>query len=102
MGFGVKKKQQTFEHLHAKPVSRRDFLASGLLPFSATMFMPSVLNIFGRVGVAQAQEVICQSASTLNVCPFISLKLSGGAAMSANFVPLNPIYWGSTQQRSPK
>lgn len=81
------KKSETFEHLHGPGVTRRDFLASGLIPFSASLFMPSYLNIFAKSGVAEAQEIVCKSASALDLCPFISIKLSGGAAMSANFLP---------------
>jgi hypothetical protein len=83
----MKNKKETFEKLHAKPVSRRDFLASGLLPFSASMFLPSFVNVFANAGVAEAQELVCKSAGAAGLCPFISIKLSGGAAISANFLP---------------
>lgn len=81
------KKPETFETLHGKPVTRRDFLSSGLMSFSATMFMPSMLTMMSRAGFAQAQEIICKAAGLTTLCPFISIKLSGGAAMGANFVP---------------
>jgi hypothetical protein len=84
---GLMKKRETFEYLHAKPTNRREFLAAGLIPFSAFMFMPSWLKIFAQSGVAQAQDLICKSAAAGDLCPFISIKLSGGAAMSANFLP---------------
>lgn len=83
----VAKKPETFEHLHGPGVTRRDFLASGLIPFSASMFMPSYLKIFANAGEAQAQEIVCNATSALDLCPFISIKMSGGAAMSANFLP---------------
>lgn len=79
----------TFEKLHSKPVTRRDFLTTGLLPFSATMFMPNWLNIFAGAGVARAEDLVCQATGGGDLAAFITLKLSGGAAMSANFVPLD-------------
>lgn len=81
------KKKETFEHLHGKPVTRRDFLSTGLLSFSATMFMPSMFNILARSGVAQAEELVCKAGTVVELCPFIGLKLSGGAALSANMIP---------------
>lgn len=81
------KKPETFEKLHGKPVTRRDFLASGLIPFSASLFMPNWLNILAKSGVAEAQELVCKTGAVSDLCPFIGIKLSGGAAMSSNFLP---------------
>lgn len=81
------KKKETFEKLHAKPTTRREFLAAGLIPFTATAFMPSWLKIFAQAGVAEAQELVCRAAGASDLCPFIGIKLSGGAALSANFLP---------------
>lgn len=82
-------KSETFEKLHAKPVTRRDFLASGLLGFSSSMVLPSFLTLLAKSGSAEAQEVLCKVAGTSSLCPFISIKLSGGMAMAANFLPLD-------------
>lgn len=76
----------TFEHLH-KMVNRRDFLAAGVIPFSASMIMPSWLNIFTNAGVAEAQELSCKAKGAGVLCPYIGLKLSGGAGLAMNFVP---------------
>lgn len=81
------KKPETFEHLHHKPVTRRDFLASGLIPFGASMVMPNWLNLLAKSGVAEAQELVCKSGAASDLCAFVSIKLSGGAAMSSNFLP---------------
>jgi hypothetical protein len=86
-GFMMKKKRETFEHLHKKPVTRRDFLSSGLLSFSTTMFMPSMLNVFARSGVSEAEDLLCKAVGANSNCTFVGIKLSGGAALSANFVP---------------
>lgn len=84
------KKRETFEKLHdKKPVTRRDFLATGLLSFSATMTTPSLLTLLARAGTAEAQDVVCASSTAGTACPFIGIKLSGGAGLAANYVPLD-------------
>jgi hypothetical protein len=81
-------KKETFEKLHnTKPVTRRDFLATGLLGFSSSMVLPSFLSILARSGNAQAQEAICKVTNGVELCPFISIKASGGMAISANALP---------------
>lgn len=85
----TEEKPKTFEKLHGKPVTRRDFLASGLLSFSASFVLPGFLATLARSGSAQAQEVLCKVVGESGLCPFISIKLSGGMAMSANFLPLD-------------
>ncbi len=83
-------KKETFEKLHDhKPVTRRDFLATGLLGFSSSMVLPSFLTILARSGSAEAQESLCKVVGTSNLCPFISIKASGGMAISANALPLD-------------
>lgn len=82
------KKAETFEALHNyKLVTRRDFLAAGLIPFSASLFMPNWLQMLASSGVAEAQDLVCKSGASTDLCPFIGIKLSGGAAMSSNFLP---------------
>lgn len=81
-------KRETFEHLHnRKLTSRRDFLGAGLIPFAAYAVLPTWLEMFAQAGVAQAEELICKAAGTGDMAAFIGIKLSGGAALSANFVP---------------
>ncbi len=83
-------KKETFEKLHdVKPVTRRDLLSTGLIGFSSSMVLPSFLTILARSGVAQAQESLCKVASTNDLCTFISVKCSGGMAVSANALPLD-------------
>lgn len=71
------------------PVYRRDFLAAGIQSFAAYMFMPTLFSVLGRSGVAAAAGIDCpkpQDAAN-RLSAFITLNLSGGAAMGANFVP---------------
>lgn len=71
---------------HRKPVSRRDFLAHGLLPFAATLAVPNWLNL-----------LIPSSASAAPFCPgpagqmipFVTLHLAGGAGIMSNYVPMD-------------
>lgn len=83
------KKIETFEKLHGKPVTRRDFLASGLISFSSSLVLPSFVATLARSGNAEAAELICKTAGASDLCPFISIKLSGGMAMAANFIPMD-------------
>lgn len=80
---------KTFEKLHQKPVTRRDFLATGLIPFSASMILPSWMSLFGKAGVAEAAELVCGNSAPTEMVPFITLKLSGGAGLAANWIPLD-------------
>jgi len=82
-------KPETFETLHAKPVSRRELLATGLISFSGSMMLPSFLTLLARSGNAEAADLLCKTAGASDLCPFIGIKLSGGGAMSANFLPLD-------------
>jgi hypothetical protein len=75
---------------HQKPVSRRDFLAAGLLPFVAEMFIPAWWNIFLMPSKAAAQTALnCAGAGGSQMIPFITVNLAGGAAMMSNYVPMD-------------
>lgn len=71
---------------HAKPVSRRDFLSAGIIPFAATMFVPNWLSLV-LGSQANAAEANCPVPESL--IPFVTINLAGGAAMASNFVPMN-------------
>ncbi|WP_413561053.1 hypothetical protein [Bdellovibrio sp. HCB209] len=69
---------------HKKPVSRRDFLSAGIIPFAANMFVPNWVSLmFGN----KAHAADCPTPESL--IPFVTVNLSGGAAMAANYVPMN-------------
>lgn len=75
---------------HSRPQTRREFLASGLLKFSAALSTPALLTLLAR-DPAAAQALGCGdlSAGGSGLAPFITLNLAGGAAMAANFVPMD-------------
>jgi len=70
---------------HGKPVTRREMLASGLIPFAASFAMPSWLQMFANAGVAQAQDSLCAKAGSV-LPAFIQFKANGGFAAGMNFV----------------
>jgi len=70
-----------------KPMNRREFLASGAIPFMAYVTAPSFLSILASSGVAEAQEV-CNSSGE-KMIPFVTINLSGGAGLTRNWIPLN-------------
>ncbi|MBX2988000.1 MAG: hypothetical protein KF802_08880 [Bdellovibrionaceae bacterium] len=74
---------------HARPVTRRDFLAAGLIPFAASALLPSWMSLFLASPEAQAQSALNCSSGNSAWIPFITLNLAGGAAMMSNYLPMN-------------
>lgn len=72
---------------HRKPVTRREFLAAGMIPFAARLLAPSLWTLVLRDN-AFAQTAADCPASVPGMIPFITINLSGGPAMAANFVPM--------------
>ncbi|MBN8538249.1 MAG: hypothetical protein J0M15_14440 [Deltaproteobacteria bacterium] len=70
-----------------KPVTRREFLASGAIPFMASMTMPSLMTMFAKSGLAQAQE-LCKAAAATKLAPFITVNLNGGWGATRNWIAL--------------
>lgn len=67
---------------HAKPVSRRDFLSAGLIPFSASLLAPTWINLLLP---SLAQAATCEVAGN-DMLPFITLNLAGGAGLCGNYI----------------
>jgi hypothetical protein len=75
---------------HAKPVTRRDFLSAGIIPFAANIVIPNWASmILGSNANAQT-AVNCDAANATALIPFVTLNLSGGAAMGSNYLPMGP------------
>lgn len=67
--------------LSSLKLSRRELLEAGVLSFAARVAMPgAVTSILGMVSRAQAADALTP------MMPFITLSLSGGAALHGNFV----------------
>lgn len=73
---------------HERPVSRRDFLAAGVIPFAASIFVPNWVSLL-LGSSAQAAEAGINCALPDTLIPFVTVNLSGGMAMASNFVPMN-------------
>jgi hypothetical protein len=72
---------------HRKPVTRREFLSHGLIPFAASAMVPGALGLLTTsVPSAMAQALSCPGDSSV-MASFITLNLAGGAALSSNFLP---------------
>lgn len=83
-------KRKTFEHLHnKKPVTRREFLATGLIPFAASLVAPNALNmILGST--AQAAASRCSGGSAAGNLPaFLNVNLAGGSGLSSHAIGLD-------------
>lgn len=71
---------------HRKPVTRREFLASGLMPFAVSSLVPGALGLLCAPFGATANAAECPT--TDGILPsFVTLNLAGGAGLSANFLP---------------
>lgn len=73
---------------HTKPVTRREFLNYGMIPFAASAFMPNWLQLFSPERSLAQVGAGCPVAGS-NMIPFIQLNLSGGAGLMANYVPMD-------------
>lgn len=73
---------------HAKPVTRREFLAHGIIPFAAAAFMPNWMKLLSPERVMAADNIVCPAGGS-DLIPFIQLNLEGGAGLAANYVPLD-------------
>ena len=80
----MKKKDMPFwaKTGHQRPVTRRDFLSAGLIPFAVSAIVPGAL---GLLAGASAEAAECGAASVMP--SFITLNLSGGAGLAANYLP---------------
>lgn len=72
---------------HAKPVTRRDFLSAGLLPFAASIVVPNWASLL--LGSRAEAQAMLDCPLPASLIPFVTLNLSGGGALGSNFVPMN-------------
>lgn len=72
-------------HEDHKLVTRRDFLAAGIIPFAASIMAPTVWSMLIKSAYADC-STNNTTASTLPA--FIAVALRGGAGLMANHVPI--------------
>jgi hypothetical protein len=72
---------------HKPPVSRRDFLRYGLLPFAGHILAPNFLTQVLLQNTARAQGLAaCGGAGGSGYLPFLVIDLAGGAGLPGNFL----------------
>lgn len=69
---------------HQKPVTRREFLAAGLIPFAASAMLPSALTMFSSEAFAEAMA--CPTGGSV-LPAMVTINCSGGGGLSANYLP---------------
>lgn len=74
---------------HSKPVTRREMLACGLIPFAGSLVIPTWMSFFLRSQAQGAEALNCPPSKFSGLIPMITVNLQGGAALSSNYVPLN-------------
>jgi hypothetical protein len=69
---------------HGKPVSRRDFLSTGIIPFAAYAVGPSISSLLIPERAFGADAGSCSSGTSgPQMIPFITLNLSGGPSLAS-------------------
>ncbi len=71
---------------HKKPVTRREFMGYGMIPFAVRALVPGALGLMATSPKAWADGVVCAPPAS-DIVPFITLNLEGGAGIMANLVP---------------
>ena len=76
-----------------RPRTRREMLAAGIIPFATSMIAPSTMHVLSTIVHAQgADPTKCPGDSATDsaansLVPVVTIVLSGGAAMSSNWIP---------------
>lgn len=75
---------------HGMPVTRRELLAAGSISFAASLLAPNWLKgLLPAEAQAQESDLNCPPSLASSLVPMVTLNLSGGAAMAANFLPMD-------------
>lgn len=85
VGQEIEPKQPPIIYPHGKPITRRDMLKAGVIPFAASVTMPTIYEWLTKGGFAHGAE--CETNTENKMVTFVHVSLAGGAAMAANFVP---------------
>lgn len=73
---------------HGRPVSRREFFASGIIPFAAGLILPQWLPLLlSPAEAADGSSLVCNEGEA-GLPAVMVLNLSGGAALGGNYIPL--------------
>lgn len=77
------KKPNLFQLHHGKPITRRDFLSSGILGYSAMLALPDLLGLTLRKVRADLVDAGVLRATHI---PFMAFDMAGGAALPGSFL----------------
>ncbi len=88
-----KKKELALEKLktyvdrggHKMPMTRREFLAAGVIKMSASVAIPSLAMQI--LNITKAEAVVCPPSPTEIMPAYVGLNLSGGASLASNLLP---------------
>ncbi len=72
---------------HKKPVTRRDFIAHGLVGASSYLVLPSLVDVFLSQRALGSPQ--CPDLTGSTMVPLIVIDLAGGASLSGNWLPLD-------------
>lgn len=81
---------ETFEKLHDKKVkemSRREMLATGIIPFAASITAPSILTALASSKANAQSAEDCKKVGAAPLSPIVTLSLAGGAMMTGEWMP---------------
>jgi len=70
---------------HPRPLTRRQFLAQGMIAGAATLASPSLFSLL-RPGTAAAQAAACGISAGAGMIPFLCFDLGGGASTAGSNV----------------
>ena len=68
---------------HGKPVSRRDFLATGMIPFAAYAVGPAIGSLLVPSRAFGMDASQCAAGATGSFIPFITINLAGGPSLAS-------------------
>lgn len=77
-------KQYCEDHSHRRPITRRDFLNTGLISVGTSLMAPTITSLFSQTAWAKDLDY-CGSGNPLPT--FINLQLAGGPALFAQHLP---------------
>tara|TARA_B110001454_G_scaffold64823_1_gene62960 strand:- start:5624 stop:7084 length:1461 start_codon:yes stop_codon:yes gene_type:complete len=66
-----------------RPVTRREFLASGAIPMMSYMIPSALMTTFAKAGIAQAQE-LCKVGEASKFPPIVNINANGGWWVAGN------------------
>lgn len=81
-----KEKLLLYQKSHDKKIlTRRDFLATGVVSFAGTLMSQSLFSML--MPASAKADIVCAAAGSSTWVPMVTLNLNGGANLSSHFLP---------------